>query len=722
MYKKTLIATALASLVTACSNVGDNVSSTKTLDESEEVESSISASNPFLKPSSLYMQLPPFDAITNDHFAPAFDKGMADHMVEIQKIANNPEPASFENTLVAMEKGGQLLTRVANVFFALASADSNSDIDTLRAEYSPKLTAHQDEILLNPKLFERIETLYLTRDTLNLDSESVRLIEQTHKDFVLSGAKLSKDDKERVKKINAEIAGLQTTFTQNVKEEVNKKAIVVDTADVLDGLSEQQIAAAKLAAKARDLPDKYVLPLRNTSGQPPLASLNNRPLRQRIMQTSLRRGNSGGEFDNKKVLADIVRLRAERAALMGFESHAAYQLSNQTAQTTTAVNDMLASLAPRAVANAEKEAVALQRMIDSEGGKFKLEAADWAYYSEKVRSQRFNFDESQLKPYLEMNNVLVNGVFFAAEKLFGLSFKERLDLPTYHPDVKVWEVFDKDGSTLALFVQDFYARESKRGGAWMNAYVTQSHLLNNRPVVANHLNVPKPPAGEETLLTWDEVVTMFHEFGHALHGMFSDVTYPSFSGTSVPRDFVEYPSQVIEMWADWPEVLENYAVHYKTGKPIPKTLLNKVIAASKFNQGHATTEYLAASLLDQSLHQLSADQVPSGNELIDFENDALTKAGIKLDAIPPRYRSTYFSHIIGGYSAGYYSYIWSEVLDADSVEWFKENGGLKRENGEHFRKTLLSRGGSKDAMELFIDFRGKEPNIEPLLKRRGLTP
>lgn len=721
----------LLSLLTACSNVSDSTindntgrdnTTTKTLDEKIQTMALISDSNPFLKPSSLYMQMPPFDQITNEHFAPAFDKGITDHASEIEKIANNPEPANFENTLIAMEKSGQMLTRVASVFFALASADSNSEIDTLRAIYSPKLTAHEDEILLNSKLFERIEKLYLTRNTLNLDPESIRLIEQTHKEFVLAGAKLSDEDKEKVKKINAEIASLQTTFTQNVKEEVNKKAIVVDSVDVLDGLSEQQIASAKQAAEARDLPNKYVLPLRNTSGQPPLASLKNRALRERIMLTSLERGSAGGEFDNKYVLADILRLRAERAKIMGFENHAAYQLSNQTAQNTQAVNNMLSSLAPRAVANAKKEAIALQNMIDSENNNFALESWDWDYYSEKVRSERFNFDESQLKPYLEMNNVLVNGVFFAAEKLFGLTFKERPDLPTYHPDVKVWEVFDTDGSSLALFIQDFYARETKRGGAWMNAYVSQSHLLNNKPVVANHLNVPKPPEGEETLLTWDEVVTMFHEFGHAVHGMFSDVKYPSFSGTSVPRDFVEYPSQVLEMWADWPEVLENYAVHYKTGEAIPKTLLNKVIAASKFNQGFATTEYLAASLLDQSLHQLSPEEVPNGRDLIAFENEALTKAGVKLDTIPPRYRSTYFSHIIGGYSAGYYSYIWSEVLDADSVEWFKENGGLKRENGDHFRKTLLSRGGSKDAMELFRDFRGAQPNIEPLLKRRGLTP
>ena len=720
MRKKIFMTTALLTAISGCSEV-----STKPhgLENGVKAEAAAVASiNPFFTESSLYMKLPPFDKITNAHYAPAFEKGMLAHKLEIEKIANNPAPVTFENTLVAMEKSGELLNRVATVFFSLLSANSNSDMEALVAELSPKLSAHSDEIQLNDKLFKRIEFLHSNKNTLNLDAESIRLIDETYKDFVSAGAKLSADEKEILKKYNAEIATLQTQFNQNVKNEVNKSAIVVDSVEELDGLSEGQIAAAKQAAISRDLPDKYVLPLLNTSGQPSLSNLKNRALRERILKVSLARGSSGGEYDNTEELTRIAFLRAKRAQLMGFENHAAYQLTKQTARTTEAVNQRLASLAPRAVANAKQEAAALQQMINSEGESFTLQAWDWAYYSEKVRSARFNFDESQLKPYLEMNNVLVNGVFFAAEKVFGLTFKERKDLPTYHPDVRIWEVFEADGSTLALFVEDFYARESKRGGAWMNAYVQQSKLLGNLPVIANHLNVPKPPEGQETLLTWDEVTTMFHEFGHALHGMFSDVQYPSFSGTSVPRDFVEYPSQVNEMWADWPTVLENYAVHYKTGEAMPKELLDKVLASSKFNQGFATTEYLAASLLDQSWHQLTPEQVPAAEDLLAFEDKALTQAGVKLDVIPPRYRSTYFSHIIGGYSAGYYSYIWSEVLDADSVEWFKENGGMTRANGDHFRKTLLSRGGSVDAMEMFKTFRGAEPNIEPLLKRRGLTP
>ena len=677
--------------------------------------------NPFFAASSLYMAIPAFDKIKHEHYKPAFEVGMQEQLAEIDAIADNPDPATIANTLIPLEKSGLLLDRVSRVFFALSSADTNDDIEDLRAEMAPRLSAHSDSILLNGRLFARIKTLYDSIGELEVDAETKRLVSETYKSFVRSGAELSLEEKEKLKKLNSELATLQTEFSQNVKEEVKKNAIVVDSKEQLDGLSDGQIASAQEAAKARDLDDKYVLPLLNTSGQPSLSSLSNRDLRQRIHTTSMARGSSGGEFDNREILSKVAKIRAQRAQLMGFDNHAAYSLSNQTAQTTEAVNKRLATLAPPAVANAKREAADLQKMIDDEGGDFELASWDWDFYTEKVRSQRYDFDESQLKPYLEMENVLVNGVFFAAEKVFGITFKPRPDLPVYNPDVKVWEVFNEDGTTLALFIQDFYARESKRGGAWMNAYVSQSKLMGTQPVVANHLNVPKPPAGEPTLLTWDEVTTMFHEFGHALHGMFSDVNYPSFSGTSVPRDFVEYPSQVNEMWADWPEVLANYAVHHKTGEAMPRELLDKVLASSKFNQGFATTEYLAASLLDQAWHQLTPEQVPGANEVLDFEAKALQKAGVALLAVPPRYRSTYFSHIIGGYSAGYYSYIWSEVLDADTVEWFKENGGMTRKNGEHFRNTLLSRGGAEEAMSIFKTFRGAEPNIQPLLIRRGLT-
>lgn len=677
--------------------------------------------NPFYTESSLYMKYPEFDKIKNKHYTPAFEKGMADHMAEIDTIAERADSPTLENTIISMEKSGALLDRVATVFFALTSANTNDEMEKIRSEMAPKLSAHSDQILLNGKLFHRVKTIYEQRDQLGLDAESKRLVEKYYTDFIRSGANLSSEEKESLKKINGEMAVLQTTFSQNVLKEVNALAVVVDSKDELDGLSDAAIEAAANEAKSRELDGKYVLTLRNTSGQPPMASLTNRALRERIHKTSLSRGSRGSDFDNRDILANVIKLRAEKAQLMGYDNHAAYSLENQTAQTPKAVNERLSSLAPKAVANANKEATDLQKMIDAEDGSFKLASWDWDFYTEKVRADRYNFDASQLKPYFEMDNVLQNGVFYAATQLFGITFKERFDLPVYQEDVRVFEVFNEDGSVLALFIFDGYARSSKRGGAWMNAYVGQSKLKGNKPVIANHLNVVKPPKGEPTLMSFDEVITTFHEFGHALHGMFSDVNYPYFAGTSVPRDFVEYPSQVNEMWAIWPEVLKNYAVHHETGKPMPKELLDKVLATQKFNQGFATTEYLAASLLDQALHQLSPDQVPTGEEIIAFEADALKTAGVAMDVIPPRYRSTYFSHIIGGYSAGYYSYIWSEVLDADTVEWFKENGGLKRENGDHFRKTLLSRGGSKDALKIFKDFRGAEPNIQPLLDRRGLN-
>jgi peptidyl-dipeptidase Dcp len=677
--------------------------------------------NPFYKESPLYFKYPQFDKIKNSHYTPAFEKGMAEHMEEVEAIANSKNAPTFENTIVALEISGALLDRVATVFFSLTSANTNDDMEKIRSEMAPKLSAHSDQILLNGKLFERVMVLHEKRNDLDLDAESLRLVEKYYTDFVRAGAKLSTEEKERLKSINSEMAVLQTTFSQNVLKEVNALAVVVNSIEELDGLSNAAIEAAANEGKSRELEGKYVITLRNTSGQPPMSSLTNRALRERIHKTSLSRGSRGGDFDNRETLAKVIKLRAERSQLMGYANHAAYSLENQTAQTTDAVNKRLSGLAPAAMANANREAADLQKMINAEGGDFELASWDWTYYTEKVRADRYNFDASQLKPYFEMDNVLQNGVFYAANQLFGISFKERFDLPVYQEDVRVFEVFDYDGSVLALFIYDGYARSSKRGGAWMNAYVGQSKLKNNKPVIANHQNITKPPEGDPTLLTFEEVITMFHEFGHALHGMFSDVNYPYFAGTSVPRDFVEYPSQVNEMWAIWPEVLKNYAVHHETGEAMPKELLDKVLATQKFNQGFATTEYLAASILDQALHQLTPDQVPESVDLIAFEADALKSGGVAMDAIPPRYRSTYFSHIIGGYSAGYYSYIWSEVLDADTVEWFKENGGLNRKNGDHFRRTLLSRGGSEDAMVLFKDFRGSEPNIQPLLDRRGLN-
>jgi peptidyl-dipeptidase Dcp len=679
------------------------------------------ASNPFFTPSPLPLHYPQFDKIKDSHFAPAFDAGMAEQLKEIDAIANNPEPATFENTIIAMEKSGQVLDRATTVFYSLVGADTNKDREKLQGEYSTKFSAHSDAISLNGKLFARIKALYDSRDTLGLDAQSVRLIERYHTGFVRSGANLSDTDKATLEKMNAELASLGTKFSQNVLAEVNALALVIDDVKELDGLSQQQIDTAAAAAKSRGLEGKYVLTLLNTTGQPPESQLTNRAVRQRLHEASIVRGSRGGEFDNRELISKIMTIRANRAKLLGYANHAAYGLEDQTARTPEAVNAMLGQLAPAAVANAKREAADLQAMITKEGGDFELAPWDWAYYTEKVRADKYSFDENQLKPYFEMTNVLENGVFYAANQLYGLTFKKRTDLPVYHPDVTTYDVYNADGSLLTIFIADMYARDSKRGGAWMNAYVSQSELMGLQPVVANHLNVPKPPAGEPTLLTWDEVTTMFHEFGHALHGMFSDVKYPYFSGTSVPRDFVEYPSQVNEMWADWPSILKNYAKHYKTGEPLPQALLDKKLASSLFNEGHKTTEYLGAAMLDQRWHQITADQVPKAADVIPFETNALKTDGIFYPPVPPRYRTPYFSHIMGGYSAGYYAYIWSEVLDANSVQWFKNNGGLTRANGDHFRKTLLSRGGSVDAMTLFRDFAGHDPKIEPLLEKRGLT-
>jgi peptidyl-dipeptidase Dcp len=675
--------------------------------------------NPLLSVSTLPYHLQPFALIKDEHFAPAFDIGMSQQLAEIDAIAGNKAAATFDNTIVAMERSGRTLNRVSRTFFILTGANTDPTLEKLEAVIAPKLSKHGDVIRLNPALFARVETLYNQRDKLGLDAESAYLLERYYKDFVRAGARLSPADKEKLKAMNAEIASLQTKFSQNVLAERNAAAILVDTRDELAGMPDNEIAAAASAAKNAGKEGKYLLPLLNTTGQPALSSLTNRPLRLRIMNASLSRNSQGGAYDNRDVVMRIALLRAERAALLGYPSHAAYQLEDQTAGSVEAVNAMMAKVAPPAVANARREGANIQQVIDAEKGGFQLTAADWDLYADKVRKARYAFDESQLKPYFESGRVLKDGVFFAAGKLYGISFKPREDLAGYHPDVRVFEVFNADGSPLALFLADLYARPSKRGGAWMNAYVSQSALFAEKPVVAIHLNIPKPPAGEPTLLTYAEVRTMFHEFGHALHGMFSDVKYPRFSSPNVPRDFVEYPSQVNEMWAMWPEVLKNYAVHYKTGEPMPPALLDKMLAAEKFNQGYATTEYLSATILDQAWHQIKPAEVPT--DAMAFEAAVLKKYGLDYAPVPPRYRTPYFSHTFsGGYSAGYYSYIWSEVLDADTVDWIKSHGGLVRANGDRFRATLLSRGGSADALGLFRNFTGGDPDIAPLLKRRGL--
>jgi len=683
----------------------------------------LDAANPFAKPSTLQYGYPVFDKIRNEHFAPAFEAGMREQAREVEAIANNKAAPTFENTIVAMERSGRLLNRVSTVFGTLVGSYTNDSLQALDKELAPKLAAHGDAIRLNPKLFQRIQALFAKRDRLGLDAESTYLIERYHKDFVRAGAKLSSADKQKLREYNSKLAALQTQFSQNVLKEVNASAFVVDTRAELAGLPESAIVAASAEAKKRGLDGKFVIPVVNTTQQGPLSTLNVRGTREKLLSISTVRGSRGGEFDNRDIVLQLARLRAERAELLGYASHAAYSLEDQTAKDTTAVNKLLSDLAVPAVRNARKEAAEIQEVIDKEAGEkggFKVAAHDWNYYSDKVRAAKYAFDANQLKPYFELDRVLNDGAFFAANKLWGITFKQRKDLPTYDADVRVYDVFEENGEHLAIFVLDPYARPNKRGGAWMGALVSQSTLLGNKPVITNNLNLAKPAPGEPTLLTWDEVRTTFHEFGHGTHGWFSKVKYPRFSGTSVPRDYVELPSQVYEMWMAWPEVLSNYAKHYQTGAPMPKELLDKLRASQKFNEGYRTTEYLAAAVLDQRWHQLGSKAIP-GN-VKSFEEQALKEAGLDFAPVPPRYSSTYFSHAFsGGYSAGYYSYLWAERLDADAGEWFKENGGLQRKNGERFRQMVLSKGGTMDAVQMYRDFRGRDPVIAPLLERRGLN-
>ena len=674
--------------------------------------------NPFYRESPLPFHLPPFDRIKNADYVPAFERGMADWLKEANAISDNPQAPTFDNTIVALERSGRLLNRVSAAFSNLNDADTNPEMQQIEIEMTPKLSVNADAVHLNGKLFARIRDLHERRERLGLDPESSWLLDRYYKDFVRAGANLNDADKGRLKSLNERIAALETAFSQNLRNERNASSVFVTDRAELAGLSDSEIAAA--AAKADRKDGGYAIPLLNTTGQPPLAELQDRALRQRIMEASLARGVRGGPYDNRATVAGLARLRAERARLLGYASHAAYKLADQTAHDVGTVNKLLADLAKPAVANARREAADMQAVVDREHRGFSIASWDWDYYSEKVRRERYAFDESQLKPYFELDRVLQDGVFFAAHELYGLTFKERHDLPGYEPDVRVFEVYDADGSPLALFLADYYARPSKQGGAWMNEYVSQSGLFGDKPVVANHANIAKPPPGQPTLLTFDEVVTLFHEFGHGLHGMFSHVTYPRFAGTSVPQDFVEYPSQVNEMWAVFPDVLKNYARHYQTGAPMPVELANKIIATRKFNQGYAVTEYLAASLLDQAWYQLTPEQVPEPRDVVAFEAAALHRDGIDFAPVPPRYRSAYFSHAFTGYDAGYYSYIWAEVLVADSIEWFKAHGGLTRENGERFRRLLLSRGGSDDVMKFFREFNGGNPELAPLLRRRGL--
>lgn len=675
--------------------------------------------NPFALRSTLEYELPPFELIREEHYLPAFYAGTEAQLVEVAEIIDSPDEANFENTIVALERSGQLLNRMLLVFYNKSSSDTTDSHDVIEEEIAPKVAAHTDAIRLNPALFARIKGLYENRDSLNLESDDLWLLERYYRDFIHAGAHLTEVEREKLKQINEQLSKLETQFSKNVLADSNDLAVIVDNLSELDGLTENQIAAAAKAAADRGLTDKWMIGVVNFSGNPVLASLRNRDLRQRIMEASLIKGNRGNENDNKAILLQMAKLRAERAKLFGVRTHAEYVLEEQTAAHPDNVHKMFHQIVPAAVRNARAEGADLQAAIVAEGKDFALQSWDWDLYSEQVRLATYNIDTAAMRPYFELERVLRDGVFFAANKLFGLTFKERPDLVTYHPEARAFEVANEDGSSVGLFIGDYYTRDSKRGGAWMNNLVEQSFLLGQMPVVVNNLNIPKPPVGEPTLLTFAETTTLFHEFGHALHGLLSQVKYPRVSGTSVQRDFVEFPSQVNEMWILWPEVVENYAHHYVTGENLPKEWIANLEAASIFNQGYATTSLLAASVLDLAWHSITADE--NVTDVLSFEAAAIADYGFDYDPVPVRYRSTYFSHIFaGGYSAGYYGYIWSEILDADTVEWFKENGGLTRANGDHFSRELLSRGGSIDSMEMFRNFRGRDATIEPLLKRRGL--
>lgn len=676
--------------------------------------------NPFFTKSTLPFEAPDFTKIENRHFMPAFNEGMTQQLNEIDAIVINEEEPTFENVILEMEKSGEILTRVQRVFFNLTSAHTNEELQEIQSEIAPKLASHSDNILLNRALFEKIDELYENRDQLNLDQESLKLLTDTHRDFVRAGARLTEEEQQKMRDINQRISTLTTSFQENLLELNRERAVIVDDESLLDGLSSSRIAAAKEAAESRGHDGKYLLSITNTTRVPLLTSLNNRDVRQQLWEASAFRGlGEDGGIDNRPIVLELAELRAQRAELLGYDTFAHFALEPQTGESPERVLDMLTGLIPAVISNTEQEAEKITEVMRNDGIEGAMMPWDWEYYAEKVRQAEYDLDEDLVRPYFELNRVLEDGVFYAMNRLYGITFEERHDIPVYHDEVRVFDVYDHGGSQLGLFYADYFSRDSKRGGAWMNSFVVQSNMKDQKPVIVNVLNIPPPASGEPALISFSNVTTLFHEMGHAVHGLFSDVNYSSLAGTSVPRDFVEFPSTFEEDWAILPEVLENYAIHYETGEPIPQDLLNKIIDARDFNQGFDTYEYLAATMVDMEWHLLDADNIPA--DVVAFEESSLAKYNLNNPAIPPRYKSAYFSHIFsGGYSANYYAYIWSEVLAADAFAYMRERGGLTRENGDHYRNTILSRGGSKEAMDLYRDFRGQEPDVENLLIRRGL--
>jgi len=726
MFRLRLIVIATTMALAACSQQPNGAATSPATTASVATASTAApaanamTSNPFFSASTLPYQAPPFDKIHDADYQPAIEEGMKQQLAEIQKIADNPDAPTFENTYVAMEKSGAMLYRVMMVFGAVTGANTNDTLQKVQEDEAPKLAAHQDAIYLNDKLFQRVQTIYNQRDTLKLDPESARLVEVVYKNFVHAGAKLSEADKAKLKDLNKEESTLSTSFTNKLLAATKDGAVVVDDKTKLAGLTDAELAAAAQAAKDRKLPDgKYVLTLQNTTQQPLLQDLSDRDTRQALFEASWNRAEKGDANDTRKIIVRLAQIRAEQAKLIGFPNYAAWKLDDQMAKTPETALKFMQQLVPAATARAQTEAKDIQAVIDQQHGTFKVQPWDWDFYAEQVRKAKYDLDESQIKPYFELDNVLQNGVFYAANQLYGLTFKERKDIPVYQPDVRVFEVFDKDGTSLALFYCDYFKRDNKGGGAWMDNMVAQSKLLGQKPVIYNVTNFAKPAPGEPALLSMDDVITMFHEFGHGLHGMFADEQYPTLSGTATARDFVEFPSQFNEHWATNPQVFAHYAKNYKTNEPMPQALVDKLKKAGKFNSGYNMTELVAAALLDMDWHTLGADAPLQDADA--FEAAALKGDKIDLSYVPPRYRSSYFQHIWGnGYAAGYYAYLWTQMLADDAFAGFVEHGGLTRENGDHFRAMILSRGNTEDLAKMYKDWRGQDPSIEPMLVNRGL--
>ncbi len=674
------------------------------------------ANNPFMRKSSLQYQAPEFDKIRDEHFKPAFDFGLKQNISEIEKIANNTETPTFENTILALEKSGEVLKRAQIVFYNLTGSNTNPTLQKIEEEYAPIFAAHSDKIYLNSKIFNRIKAV----KTNGLDAEDKRLIEVYKQRFELAGANLSEAQKEQMKAINAELATLSTQFTSKLLDARKKGAVLINDVKELDGLSADEIAAAATNAKNAGQEGKYLLTILNTTQQPLLQNLKNRATREKLFKASWYRAEKGDENDTRAILEKIAKLKMDKAHLMGKSSYAELNLMDQMAQKPENALKLLSQLAIPAVAQAKKEAADIQKLIDEQKGDFSLEPWDWNFYAEQVRKAKYDLDENQIKPYFEVSTVLEKGVFFAAEKFYGITFKERKDLPVYHPDVVAYEVFDRDGKSLAIYYLDFYTRDNKNGGAWMSNFVEQSFTTNTKPVIVNVFNYQKPAPGKPSLISYDDVSTMFHEFGHTLHGLFANQKYTTISGTNVPRDFVEFPSQINEFFALEPAVLKNYALHYQTKQPMPTALVEKIKKAATFNQGYATTELVSAATLDMAWHSVTNQN--QFKPTLEFEKDVLQKYGFTLPQVPPRYHTPYFAHIWGGgYSAGYYAYMWSDMLNSAAWDWIKNNGGMTRENGDRFRKHILSVGNSIDLNQAFRDFTGKNPEITPLLKDKGFV-